>query len=128
MKKYSMMSKSLASLVLALFTMMSVQVPAMADIVSTEQLAFEQQTQIKRDAVKSFFSRDDVAAQLVERGVDVSDAQQRVDSLSGSELNALYEQIDTMPAGEGGLGVVIGILVIFILLDVAGVTDIFPGI
>ncbi|OGT70356.1 MAG: hypothetical protein A3H44_01400 [Gammaproteobacteria bacterium RIFCSPLOWO2_02_FULL_57_10] len=107
--------------------MMSVQVPAMADIVSTEQLAFEQQTQIKRDAVKSFFSRDDVAAQLVERGVDVADAQQRVDSLSGSELNALYEQIDTLPAGEG-LGIVIGILVIFILLDVAGVTDIFPAI
>lgn len=128
MRKYSMMSKSLASLVLALFTLMSVQVPAMADIVSTEQLAFEQQTQIKRDAVKSFFSRDDVAAQLVERGVDVADAQQRVESLSGSELNTLYEQIDTLPAGEGGLGLVIGILVIFILLDVAGVTDIFPGV
>ena len=127
MKKYSKMSQSLASLVLALFTMMSVQVPAMADIVSTEQLAFEQQTQIKRDAVKSFFSRDGVTAQLVERGVDIADAQQRVDSLSGTEVNALYEQIDTLPAGEG-VGLVIGILVIFILLDVAGVTDIFPGI
>lgn len=127
MKKYSMMSKSLAALVLALFTMMSVQVPAMADIVSTEQLAFEQSTQVQRDAVKSFLSRDDVAAQLVERGVDVADAQQRVDSLSVTELNALHQQIDSLPAGES-FGIVIGVLVILILLDVAGVTDIFPGL
>lgn len=122
------MSKTLASLVLALFTMMSIQTPAMADIVSTEQLAMEQQTQIERNAVQNFFSRDDVRAQLVARGVDVADAQTRVNTLSATEISSLYEQIDTLPAGEGGLGLVIAIIVIFMLLDIAGVTDIFPAL
>lgn len=126
--KKTFMSKTLASLVLALFTMMSIQTPAMADIVSTEQLAMEQQTQIERNAVESFFSRDDVKAQLVAQGVDISDAQMRVDTLNAAEISSLYDQIDVLPAGEGGLGLVIGIIVVFMLLDIAGVTDIFPGL
>lgn len=128
MKKNSIFRKSLTSLLLAVFTLLSVQMPAMADIVSTDQLAYEQQTQTQRDAVKSFLSRDDVVAQLVERGVNVADAQQRVDSLTSAELNALSEKIDLLPAGEGGVGLVIGIIVVFMLLDIAGVTDIFPAI
>lgn len=128
MKKTFIMSKTLASMVLALFTMMSIQTPAMADIVSTEQLAMEQQAQIERNAVMSFFSRDDVREQLVAHGVDVSDAQTRVNSLSAAEISSLYQQIDTLPAGEGGLGLVIAIIVVFMLLDIAGVTDIFPAL
>jgi len=40
----------------------------------------------------------------------------------------MQQQIDSMPAGEGVLGLVIALLVIFMLLDIAGVTDIFPAI
>ncbi len=126
--KKTFMRKTLVSMLLALFTMMSFQAPALADIVSTEQLAMEQQIQIERNAVLSFFSRDDVKAQLVARGVDASDAQMRVDTMTASEISSLYEQIDTLPAGEGALGVVIAIIVILMLLDIAGVTDIFPAL
>ena len=127
MKAYSL-KKSFTSLLLAVFTLLSVQMPAMADIVSTDQVAYEQQSQMQREALKSFLSRDDVVAQLVERGVDVTDAQQRVDSLTSAELDALSEKIDLLPAGEGGVGLVIGIIVVFMLLDIAGVTDIFPAL
>lgn len=127
MKAWSL-KKSFTSLLLAVFTLLSVQTPAMAAIVSTDQVAYEQQSQMQREAVKSFLSRDDVATQLVERGVDVADAQQRVDSLTSAELNALSEKIDLLPAGEGAAGLVIGIIVVFMLLDIAGVTDIFPAI
>ena len=61
-------------------------------------------------------------------GVDVSDAQQRIDSMTDSELAAFYERMDILPASEGALELVVAILLIFILLDVAGVTDIFPGV
>lgn len=127
MKATSKMSKGLATLVMMLFTFMSVQTPVMAAMVTTEQLAFEQQTESQRAALHDFFSRDDVVAQLAERGVDVNAAQDRVGSLTAAEVATLHQQIDDLPAGEG-LGLVIGIIVIFMLLDIAGVTDIFPRI
>jgi len=40
----------------------------------------------------------------------------------------MHAQLDSLPSGEGFLGGVIAIIVIFILLDLAGVTDVFPGV
>ena len=45
-----------------------------------------------------------------------------------AEVIAMHQQLNNLPAGQGALGAVVLILVIFILLDVAGVTDIFPGV
>mgnify|MGYP003144579290 FL=1 len=67
-------------------------------------------------------------AQLAARGVDAADAQARVNAMSQAELAALSAQIDELPAGEGLLETVLFLLVIFMLLDIAGVTDIFPGL
>jgi hypothetical protein len=36
--------------------------------------------------------------------------------------------MDMLPAGSGALGLVLGIILIFVLLDVLGATDIFPRI
>ncbi len=120
--------KAVGSVVIASLTLMSVQMPAFADIVSTEQLVAEQRMDSQRDAVRGFLSREDVSAQLMARGVSAADALQRVDSLTQEELTQLAEQIDTLPAGKGAIGLVIGLIVIFMLLDIAGVTDVFPAI
>ena len=128
MKFSSLLGKTINSVLIAAFTLMCMQVPAMADIVSTEQIAIEQRTDTQREAVRSFLDRGDVQAQLIARGVDAGDALQRVDSLTATELAELSSQIDTLPAGEGAIGFVIGLIVIFMLLDIAGVTDVFPAI
>lgn len=120
--------KAFTSFFLVMFALLSVQAPAFAGVVTTEQLVAEQRADQQRDAVQSFFTREDVQAQLAARGVDAVSAQSRVASMSSSEVSSLYQQIDTMPAGEGGLGLVISLLLIFMLLDIAGVTDIFPGV
>ena len=101
--------------------------PAHAAVVTTEQLMQEQKLEQHRHDAQAFFLRKDVQAQMVARGVDLEMAQARIASMSAAELSQLNQQIDTMPAGEG-LGLVIGLLVIFMLLDIAGVTDIFPAI
>ncbi len=128
MKFSSLISKTINSVLITALALMSVQMPAMADIVSTEQIATEQRTDVQREAVRSFLERGDVQAQLEARGVDAENASQRVDSLTASELAELSAQIDTLPAGEGAIGFVIGLIVIFMLLDIAGVTDVFPAI
>lgn len=128
MKKVLNLKKSFTSLIIVAFTLLSIQAPVSAGVVTAEQMMAEQRVDQQRESVQSFFSRDDVRAQLTSRGVDVDVAQSRVASMSASEFASMHAQIDSMPAGEGGLGLVVTLLVIFMLLDVAGVTDIFPGI
>lgn len=128
MKTNSLTRRSLGSFLIVALTLMGVQAPAMADIVSTEQLVAEQRADAQRATVAGFLAREDVRNQLQARGVNAEDAQQRVGSLTDTELAELSQKIDTLPAGEGAIGMVIGVLVIFMLLDIAGVTDIFPAI
>jgi hypothetical protein len=101
---------------------------APAGMVSTQQLVQASAIDQQRTQVSEFMSRSDVQAQLQARGVDVADAQARIAVLTGAELAALAAQIDDLPAGAGGLETLLFLLVIFMLLDIAGVTDIFPGI
>ncbi|MCB1647983.1 MAG: PA2779 family protein [Pseudomonadales bacterium] len=128
MKINALARRTIGSVLIVALSLMGLQAPAMADIVSTEQLVAEQRADVQRATVNAFLARDEVRAQLEARGVSADDALQRVDSLSNAELAELSQQIDTLPAGEGAIGLVIGILVIFMLLDIAGVTDIFPAI
>lgn len=128
MKTISNLKKSITTFVVVAFTLLSIQAPVMAGVVTAEQMMAEQRIDQQRESVQTFFSRDDVKAQLMARGVDVGAAQSRVASMSATELASMQQQIDSMPAGEGVLGLVIALLVIFMLLDIAGVTDIFPAI
>jgi len=128
MKTIHEKNKYFWSMVIVAFLAVSFQAPAVADIVSTEQILVESKVDAQKAELGALLQRTDVRQQLVGMGVDVSDAQQRIDSMTDSELAAFYEKMDILPAGEGALETVIAILLIFILLDVAGVTDIFPGI
>lgn len=101
---------------------------APAGMVSTAQLTQQAQLENERASVAQFLSRDDVQGQLMARGVDIADAEARVQNMTASELSMLSAQIDELPAGEGVLETVLFLLVIFMLLDIAGATDIFPGI
>lgn len=101
---------------------------APAGMVSTEQLAQQAQLDNQRASVVHFLAREDVQGQLMARGVDSADAEARVQSMTASELALLSAQIDELPAGEGALETVLFLLVVFMLLDIAGVTDIFPGL
>lgn len=118
----------LAAVLMAGVVMQSAAVAAPAGMVSTRQLAQETRVDQQRAHVSAFLDRTEVQSQLVARGVDAADAKARVASLTASELAVLAAQIDTLPAGEGVLETLIFVLVVFMLLDVAGVTDIFPGI
>ena len=128
MNNITMKSKYFWSMVIAVFMAVSFQATAVADIVTTEQILVESKVEAKKAEIGALLQRSDVRQQLVGMGVDVSDAQQRIDSMTDSELAAFYERMDILPASEGALELVVAILLIFILLDVAGVTDIFPGV
>lgn len=131
MKSSMFKAGSVCTLAAALVTGSLVQSTAFAapaGMVSTQQLVQESRVDQQRVQVNDFLSRADVQAQLEARGVDVASAKARIASLSPAELASLSAQIDQLPAGEGVLETVLFLLVIFMLLDIAGVTDIFPGL
>jgi len=118
----------LATALLAGVVMQSAALAEPSGMVTTQQLAQETRDDQQRTHVSAFLNRADVQLLLEARGVDVADAQTRIASLTAGELAQLAAQIDTLPAGEGVLETLIFVLVVFMLLDIAGVTDIFPGL
>lgn len=79
----------------------------------------------ERLRILSQLHRQDVQAQLKARGVDPAQVQARVNSLSDAEVQTLAAQFDHLPAGAGGLEIVLLVFLILILTDIAGITHIF---
>lgn len=110
---------------------LNVSVPmAKAEMISTETVITASQNEDNRAQLRAFMERDDLRQALVDKGIDMEEAQARIDALSDQEVASLVQQIDSLPAGAGALGTVLGVaLVVFIILlitDIAGATDVFP--
>ncbi|MDY6949830.1 MAG: PA2779 family protein, partial [Pseudomonadota bacterium] len=93
-------------------------------------LAIEAELQMKRDEVRTFMARDDVRAAMLEYGVNPADVDARIANMTEAELLRIQHQLDQLPAGgDGGvLGAILIVILIFVLLDVLGATDVFPNV
>ncbi len=103
---------------------------AQAKMVTTDQVLEHADPGSDRERVESFILREDVQRQLVLQGINPEEAASRVASLSNGEIQQIAGRLDELPAGEGGVGAVVGaILIIFLVLlitDLLGLTDVFP--
>ncbi|MCB1672106.1 MAG: PA2779 family protein [Gammaproteobacteria bacterium] len=101
---------------------------ASAEPVTTAQLAQQDDLTTQRDQIKAFLAREEVRQQLLDQGVPATQIEQRVNAMTDQEVRGLYQRIDDLPAGGSILGIALGLIVIFILLDMAGATDVFPDV
>ncbi len=103
---------------------------AKAEMVTTDQVIERSHPAEDRTRAMDFMLREDVQQQLTTLGVDPEEAARRVASLSDEEIQAIAGRLDELPAGQNGVGAVVGaILIIFLVLlitDLLGYTDIFP--
>ena len=102
--------------------------PAWSGIVSTEQLLQQQFEALDKAALMDMLERDEVRQQLIERGVDPVDAQQRIAALSDEQISELKTKIDELPAGSGVVGILVAVILVLVILDIIGVTNIFSFI
>ena len=123
-----LLSRAMIWSMITLFWTVCVVSPAYADLVTTEQLATASELQMQRDAITEQLLRDDVKQQLLTLGVDPQSVQERISNMTAAEISQIQGQLDSLPAGAGALGTIALVLLILILLDIAGVTDIFPKI
>ena len=113
------------------FCLLNFNIPnAQAKMVGTDTMIAEQQALDQQAQVADFMAREDVKQIMTQYGVDPVEAQQRVDSLSDEELAELASSIDQLPAGGGGIGVVVGaavlIFLVLLITDIVGLTHVFP--
>ena len=103
---------------------------AQAKMVGTDTMIAEQQALDQQAQVADFMAREDVKQIMTQYGVDPVEAQQRVDSLSDEELAEIASSIDQLPAGCGGICVVVGaavlIFLVLLITDIVGLTHVFP--
>jgi hypothetical protein len=100
---------------------------ATAAVFSSEQVMANQQFNFNKQQVLSYVDSAEVQNKLIELGVSPADAKLRIAHMTHEELNALNSQMNEMPAG-GVVGAIVTVLVVIALLDLLGVTDVYPFI
>jgi hypothetical protein len=105
---------------------------AEAGVISTEA-AIEMQEQMQErtariERINSVLARDSVQSRMVRLGVEPDVAAARIASLSNGELQLLEARMDELPAGADGALTVLGIvLLVLLVLELVGVTDVFKS-
>ena len=100
---------------------------ATAGVYSSEQVIANQQFNFNKQQVLSYVDSAEVQNKLIELGVSPADAKQRIANMTAEELSALNSQMNEMPAG-GIVGVVVTVLVVVVVTDLMGLTDVYPFI
>ncbi len=98
-----------------------------AGVVSTGQM-LQQQAGIDRSSLVSALERDEVRQRLIELGVDPEQAKLRIAALDDEQVGEIQAHLDALPAAAGVLEAVVAVLVVLVILDLVGVTNIFPFI
>lgn len=88
-------------------------------MISTVDWVNEQNRKEMVAKVTQFMSRDDVATQLTANGVNPSEAQLRVASLSDAELQHLSSEIDKSTYGGSVAGVLIIVVLVLLIIYLA---------
>ena len=120
--------KRVMALLVSLAMLNTYSLPAYSAVVTTEQLIQQQLESMDRDEIVSLLDRSDVQQQLIDRGVDPEYAKQRIAALSDAQVEQIRSEIDQLPAGSGVVGILIAVLLVLVILDIIGVTNIFSFI
>lgn len=109
------------------FVPMSLYMPAaQAAMVSTEVIVAAADAAQARQQIEATLAREDVKQALLEQGVKAEDVQTRVAALTDEEAMQLAAQLDELPAGGDGLGLVVFVFLVLLITDILCLTDIFP--
>lgn len=134
MSLFARCQRLVAQVAVALVLTLSLPLGAVqAALVSTDAVIAETfPASAERTRVEAFLGREDVRQQLAALGVDPTEAAARVMALDDAEIDRIAGQLDQLPAGEGFFAtaaIIAGvILLILVITDIAGITNVFTFI
>lgn len=127
-KRYFTRSTAVLLCGLTLFT--GTYQTAQAAVVSTQELIQVEKQNYDRQHIQSVLQREQAIKSMQALGVDPKQVQARVAQMTDEELQRFNAQVEKMQAGADGgiIGLIIFVLLLLILLDLLGATDVFPAI
>ncbi len=91
--------------------------PAGAAMVTTDQVVGEAAVPgDDRARIKSLLAREELRGELEALGILPGEAIARIDSLSDEEITMIAGKLNALPAGEGGIGLVLVLLLVILLI------------
>ena len=104
--------------------------PAGAAMVGTEKLLISDHNQETRSYLQQMMSRKDIQEALVARGIDLQEAQIRIDSLTDREIELIFNKITDLPAGGVDATfvlILVGVIVVLIIIvEYTSAVPMFP--
>ena len=104
--------------------------PAAAAMVGTEKLLISDRNQETRSYLQQMMSRKDIQQALIARGIDLQEAQIRIDSLTDSEIELISKKINDLPAGGVDATfvlIIVGVIVVvFIFVEYISAVPMLP--
>lgn len=120
--------KLLKSMVVSCFTATVLTAGSVhAEAISSDTVMQTQAAQYNKQQLVAMVNRADVQNKLIGLGVDTNDAVDRINAMTDSEIAQLNDENNQAPAG-GIVGAVLTVLAVIAILDLAGVTDVYPFI
>jgi hypothetical protein len=131
MHKIQKMAKPISMLAVIVFLLMStLNQPVTAAMVGTEKLLIPDRNQGTRSYLKQMMSRKDIQKALVVHGIDLREAQIRIDSLTDSDIELVFKEISDLPAGGVDAAfvlILVGVIVLLtIIVEYTSVVSMFP--
>lgn len=115
-----------------IFTVTSSGAPlARADLITTDAALGPSVTRADCNASaepRARLTRIELVRALTSEGLDPESARQQIGALSDAEARRLACEIDELPAGGSAVAVVAIVLVVLVITDYLGVTELFPWI
>jgi len=131
MHTFQKTAKPISILAIILLLLMStLNQPAAAAMVGTEKLLISDRNQETRSYLQQMMSRKDIREALVARGIDFQEAQIRIDSLTDSEIELIFNKITDLPAGGVDAAfvlILVGVIVVLIIIvEYTSAVPMFP--
>jgi hypothetical protein len=118
------------SAVIVFLLMSTLNQPVTAAMVGTEKLLISDRNQETRSYLKQMMSRKDIQKALVAHGIDLLEAQIRIDSLTDSDIELVFKEISDLPAGGVDAAfvlILVGVIVaLTIIVEYISAVSMFP--
>jgi len=131
MHTFQKTARPISILAIILVLLMSIiNQPAAAAMVGTEKLLISDHNQETRSYLQEMMSRKDIQEALVARGIELQEAQIRIDSLTDGEIKLIFNKIADLPAGGVDAGfvlILVGVIVVLIIIvELTSAIPMFP--
>lgn len=98
---------------------------AQAAMVSTSTLINSEGVSYSKQDLQTALASEELKQQLSDLGVDASELNDRIASLTTEEIQQLNAELADQPAGAGVIGILLTVLLIFLITDMLCATNIY---